>query len=132
MIGAGTALAGLVITIVALLATSHAPGSSNPPSARSASPTVTLSESATPTFGATPGTSTPVPVPVDVVVPSALAITVNGGSGGLPVWASWLGPIGGFLTGIGALGGLVAFRRRREQEEEAAAQANRGNNGIVL
>ena len=61
------------------------------------------------------------PTPIQVILPSSIAITVNGGSGGLPAWASWLGPIGGFLTGIGALGGLVAFRRRKEQREEEQA-----------
>ncbi len=111
VLGIVTAVAGVVVVLLSVSAPrSHVPGVS-------VSPAPTSAATPTPTVGATSAAHAP-PTPIQLILPSSIAITVNGGSGGLPAWGSWLGPIGGFLTGIGALGGLVAFRRRKEQREE--------------
>lgn len=76
----------------------------------SANPGPNVSAAPSPTPTATPtGTASPAAT-VAVVLPSAISITISNG-GGTPAWVDWLGPAGGFLAGVGALGGLVAFRR---------------------
>jgi hypothetical protein len=112
VLGVLTAVVGFVVILLSVTAPpSHVPGVSAVPTPKA---------TATATVGSTSAAHAP-PTPVQVVLPSSIAITVNGETGGLPAWASWLGPIGGFLTGIGALGGLVAFRRRKEQRDEEQA-----------
>lgn len=110
----------LVTGVVISVLTASSPSGFGGPIPPFATPTESRTVTPTPmtSVTSTPAAAHAPPTPIEVVLPSSIAITVNGGSGGLPPWAGWLGPIGGFLTGIGALGGLVAFRRRKEQQRE--------------
>lgn len=108
MLIVGAILAALAGNLIG----SGAPSLGNPGPTVSAAPSPTAS--ATPTATASPAAT------VAVVLPSAITITVN--NGGTPAWASWLGPAGGFLAGVGALGGLVAFRRGGPPAGPAATQ----------
>jgi hypothetical protein len=58
--------------------------------------------------------------PVIVVLPSSIAVDVEGdgdSGGGIPAWVT---SIGGFMAGAGAIGTVVAeaARRRRNREEQ--------------
>jgi hypothetical protein len=108
----------LVTGVVISVLTASSPSGFGGPIPPFATPTESRTPTPTPSVTSTPAAAHAPPTPIEVVLPSSIAITVNGGSGGLPPWAGWLGPIGGFLTGIGALGGLVAFRHRKEQQRE--------------
>ena len=80
------------------------------PGFHSANPGPTVSAAPSPTPTASPTVTASPAATVAVVLPSAISITISNG-GGTPAWVDWLGPAGGFLAGVGALGGLVAFRR---------------------
>jgi hypothetical protein len=100
-IGAAVAIviAGLGVALVLLNSVHHSTVTLQP------SPTVAPTPTRSPSPGQT-AVQTPSPAPpITLVVPPTIAVTVNGGSSGMPGWETVIGAI---ITTLGAFAALVA------------------------